>query len=100
MSKSSHFLSQSQLKLRIADESGSEEFELDKILLRKVPAELRKEFLDLFCENKLDMNQPEDFTLTVKGTSAVIKFAKEYSMKGKQGRCSIVFDLQKQIKLV
>ena len=88
MSKSgTHSLKDSPLQVQYADRCSSRNCDIvpNKLLLRDIPKPQDTSYdivqFELYLEKALKL-MPSDFTVNVTGSSAVVTFTREYSIKG------------------
>ena len=81
-----HTIRKAKVQLQYAQvpdlETSSEQYESNKLLVHQIP-QVDEEFLQLFFGNNLKMDSQNDFTLEVRGGSAMITFLNaQFSYEG------------------
>ena len=81
LSRDKHEFLKTPLQLRYVSESIKEEHDKNKLFLRNIPSGVDGEYLQLFLEKQLQLND-DDFSKTVLGDVAVITFNRECTISG------------------
>ena len=58
------------------------EYAKDKLLVKDIPDSIDEEFFAMFVENRLGMDDGEDFTVDFRNNCAVLLFTQPYSDEG------------------
>ena len=83
MSKS-HTFKKAALQLQYVRQlKQKDEFAMNQLAIHGIPDGVKKDVYEVTIASYLGMDEEEDFDLQMRGSSAVITFAKTYSAEGK-----------------
>ena len=71
-----------KINIRFLPAPVPKEYAKDKLLLKDIPDSIDEEYFVMFVENRLGMDDGEDFTVDFRNKYAVLLFTQPYSDEG------------------